>query len=467
MKPTALTAAAVALVVMACGVLLDRLVPARPEAGPAAPGAGSAGRFLSTGWYCPVPPGDGLSSLAAVTNLGDEPLRLRRWGVAGSAATPFQVGDLGPKDRRVVDVKDLGIGEGVAIIEAFGAATMSDALVLGRGTGVASTPCSVQPWTRWLFAVASTARGQDTSLLVTNPFEEEAVIRVRIVTPDADAVPARLKDLVIPPLSQTAVLMAEYYPETASFGMDVTAVRGRVVVSRFSHVATRDGLRGLGLELGLRAPAPRWQFAGGAVPEEGDEHIVLVNPTDREALVQVIFQTEAEQVGAPELAELPVPAARQVAVKVADFLPRGTRHGTTVASSNGVPIVAERQTIATVGGGRRVESTFGVAAPASRWALPVGSPSGGEDSLAITNTGGRAAVARVALITDQGEARPPELSQLSVEPGRRVTVDLTPFLGGGMATALVESAGAAVTVEHHLVLGEPYRDFADGPGRPL
>jgi hypothetical protein len=52
-----------------------------------------------------------------------------------------------------------------------------------------------------------------------------------------------------------------------------------------------------------------------------------------------------------------------------------------------------------------------------------------------------------------------------VDPGRRLTVDITGYLKEGMTHAVVEVLAGDGMVEGHLVLGEPFQDFADFPAR--
>jgi hypothetical protein len=178
--------------------------------------------------------------------------------------------------------------------------------------------------------------------------------------------------------------------------------------------------------------------------------------------VQITFQTDTEQITQPELREVAVPAGRQLTIKVADHLPRGTRHGTSIVSLNEIGIVAERFVIGLIGGVRGADSSFGVSETSSRWALSVG----GTTFLDFVNRGAERAVASVTLVTDQAETKPPELSSLPLEPGRRATVDITPFVGGGPATALIESASDEIIVDRLIVI-PPQRDFAIQTGRPL
>jgi hypothetical protein len=187
---------------------------------------------------------------------------------------------------------------------------------------------------------------------------------------------------------------------------------------------------------------------------------------DREALAQVVFQTTEQQVAPPELEEVAIPAGSHVTVKVSDRLPRGTKHGTTVAVTNGEPIVAERQTTGS-GGMRGTEATPGVGEAARRWVVHAGTPAGGTAELALVNSGRGDATAGVTLATPWGAVRPPELTRVPVPAGRRVSVDLTPLLRGQPATVLVDASSSDVAAEGRVFLGDPYLDFADTPGRPL
>lgn len=451
----------VVLAILGGSFAVDRAVSSKP---PPDDVIGS-GRFVSIGWYCPAP--EGLDAEMASTNVGNEPVRLRRGTAGGAKASVVEESELGVSRRSSVVLSKFGIPSAVGLVEAFGADTASDLVVIGQGSGAAAARCSVQPWDRWFFATAGSARGRDHHLLVANPFQEEAIVKVRVMGPESDMVPARLKDLVIPAQTQLPVFLSEYVPETASFGLEVSATTGRVIVSRYSKAASRDGVKGISVTLGERGPSDRWVFAGGEVPVDGEETIAVVNPTEQEALIQVIFPTENEQLAPPELAEIRVPAGRQISINVAQYLPRGTRHSTIVLATNGVRLVAERQTIAAVDGGRGYEITFGSPRLAKKWIAGVGSSAGGQASIALVNAGRTRAIVRVVLIVEDREIRLGELAALDVAPDRRVTVDLTPHLGGKPATAVIESLSGEIGVERYLLLGPPYADFASAPALAL
>ncbi|HEY8200401.1 MAG TPA: DUF5719 family protein [Actinomycetota bacterium] len=465
--------AALFVLAVAVAVVADRFLPqaspAEAERAPV-PAAASAA-------YCLAPDAGeakaDIRTLMDTSNVGAAVAPLRRFTIGEGRAGAPQPAGLPPMLLTTSDVASFGLGaaggkSGAAagVVESFASPVATDGVLLARGGGAAAAPCTGQPATRWYFAAGSTSRGQDTYLLVVNPFLEDASIGVRLLTGGGAVGLPRLRELTIRPLSETVLFLGDFHPEDESFGIDVTVPRGRLVVGRYIRLSSRAGAKGLSLALGVRNPAQRWQFAEGDVPKDGEELLQLANPGEREALAQVVFQTTDQQVAPPELEEVAIPAGSHVTVKVSDRLPRGTRHGTTVVTTNGEPIVAERQTTGS-GGMRGTEVTPGMPEQARRWIVHAGTPVGGTAELALVNSGRDDATAGVTLATPSGAVRPPELTRVPVPAGRRVSVDLTPFLKGQPATVLVDASSDGVAAEGRVFVGDPYLDFADTPARPL
>jgi hypothetical protein len=402
----------------------------------------------------------------STANLGRRELALRRFAVGGAGQSAISEGGLPPGNQSATSLRDFNMGDAVGVVDAFGGQSSTDLVLLGKGKGVGFSRCTAQPADRWLFATGSTARGENHYLLVANPFKEEAVVSVRFIAPDKDVVPARLKDLVIPAQSQTTVSLADYFVESPAFGLDVTAAQGRVIVSRYSQIE-RAGAKGTSLDIGVSRPSSSWTFAEGERAPQGEESIVVINPGAREALIGVVFMTEGERTAPPALAEVPVPAGRQVTINAAAHLPEGASHGISVISTNGEPVVAERRNTAGIDKTNGYETSFGAPATARRWAVPVGSPAGGSAKLSIVNPGNNRTSVKVTLFGASGPVRSEELDSLLVEAGRKITVDLTPLLNGGLLTAVVESSRRPIAVESTLRLSSPYSDVSYSPGQPL
>lgn len=421
------------------------------------------GAFTSTGWYCLAPPSLAASTTVAMANVGTEALRLRTSTIGETRRSDATEADLPAKRRVTFGVGSFGIGTGTFVGEAFGAATVADSITFATGGGVASSRCTVQPWDRWLIPTASTARGQDHFLVLSNPFQEEAVVRVRVIAPDRDIVPARLKDLVVPALSQSMVALADFVPETATFGLQVDATQGRIVAGRYSRLATREGQTGTSFVLGARAPSTKWYFAVGGSPADGSQSISIINPGEKEALVQMVFHTETGQSAPDALQEIAVPAGRQVLIDPAAHLGAGTSHGMSLTSVNDVPVVAERTTYAPVGSVRAYDSEIGMTAAGRRWTLPLGGPQPSNDTIAILNPGRVPATLTITFITESGETRPSELAAIRVEPNTRVLIDVTAMLAGAYVTGLVEAVTGEVVVERRSVVPAA-SDFTDTAG---
>ena len=449
--------AVLVILVMAVAGPLDRIVPSRAVAHNRGPGAGP---LLSEAWYCPSPAAQGLGAAVATANLNAGPVHLRRTGT-GAAGSPAEQ-DLAPATLGVVPAA-ARTGAFPTVVEAFGGPTASHLGVAAPNAGGADARCSNTPGTRWIFPEASTAPGYDTYLLVTNPFQEGAAISVRVLAPGGDQTPSGLDHMEIPQLSQTSIFLGDYYPEAAGVGLDVTASRGRVVVARLMKVAAHGGVRGLTLDVGATAPSTRWVLPGGTVPPQGEEDLVVVNPSDHEALVNTVFQIESGGAPAGDQ-DVPVPAGSQTVLKVSDQVPGGTRYATIVSTSNGVPIVVERVSI---GPQQAFQTVQGVPRFGTRWAVAAGSTAGGTDTLALVAAGPDAAVCRVTLLTVAGPSTPSQLASVQVTPGQRTSVDLTPYLNGQPATALVEATSGAVAVENDLALPGGYKETVQSVGIPV
>lgn len=465
MKQAELLFVGVLLAIVAVGiVLVDTVLPARDVEAT----SDATGRFLSSGWYCPSPnPAEDLQASMLTANVGNGPIGLRRLAIGGARQSEAVQANLAEGFSAVASMSDFNLADATGLVDAFGGNSSTDLIVLAEGEGAATSRCSDQPADRWLFATGSTARGENHSLLVANPFEEEAVIQVRLLTPDQEFVPARLMDLVIPPESQVSIPLVEFVVETPSFGMDVTATQGRVVVSHYSQITNRGGAKGIALDIGQRQPSAEWTFAGGVTPENGEESLVVINPGSSEALVGVVLMTDGERTAPPALSEVPVPAGRQITMNIAEHLPEGTSHGISLSSTNGEPVVAERRTTGEISSSSGYDSTFGVASTALRWVVAAGSPTGGTASLSMVNPGDAGTAVRISLLGPTGPTSPEELDSVQVEAGRKVTIDLSPFLAGGAVTAIVESMGVPIAVEATTSAAGGYADVMHTTGRVM
>ncbi|MGH2719634.1 MAG: DUF5719 family protein [Actinomycetota bacterium] len=448
---------------------LDRIVPAHTVPGGTASGqaeaAGNPESTLSEAWYCPVPTPEGLGSSVLTADLGGAGalLRLTGFGSGSGAATTSTVSS----HSMIASTVAPSPAPGPAEVEAFGQHTYNYLSTLNSSAGGADSVCGEQPGAEWLFAQASTAPGYDTYLLIANPFPEDAVVTVKVLGQNGSTVPPGLGNYPLQSNSETAIYLGDYFPETTSFGLDVTANRGRILVARMMRVASSDGVRGLSLDLGVPKASTQWIFPGGQVPPSGEEDIVIANPSDHEALINESFSVTADA-GAPPAGQqnVSVPAGGQVTLVASDSVPSGTQHGTVIASANGVPVVAERVTIEGSGSSRGYETVFGVTSWGASWVVPAGSTAGGTDTLGVVANGLSPATIGVTVVTATGTATPSNLANVSITPGSRDSFDLTPYLNGGAGVAVVKASSGSVAVENDVALPPAYRETMETVGTP-
>ncbi|HEU5002272.1 MAG TPA: DUF5719 family protein [Actinomycetota bacterium] len=457
MRRGEIAAAVVAVLLVLAGLVLNAAVPSHHPAAARIPAAATP---LSTAWYCPVPTTQNLGSTAWTANLGSGALHLRATGFGtGSGAATTEDLASGLATNQVAPSP----APAPAVVEGFGQSNASFLTVVGSTTGGTAAPCSSQPGRHWLFATASTAPGYDTYIYVANPFPEQAGVTVRVLSPNGDLVPAGLDNFPIPPSSQTTIYLADYYPETPSFGLDITATRGRLVVDRLMRVNTAAA-RGLNMSLGVTAPQLQWIFPGGQTPAQGEEDLVVANPSNHEALVNESFQTVDGSAPAGQQ-NVSVPAGSQVTLKLSDEVPAGTQHSTILSVSNGVPVVADRVTI-DGGSAKGYESVQGATGAGTSWWVPAGAPTGGTDILGVVNTSAVTATVGVSVVTASATSNPPDLASLQVAGGLRATFDLTPYLNGQPAVLLVRASSGQIAVENDVQLPSTYRNTIESVGLP-
>jgi hypothetical protein len=161
---------------------------------------------------------------------------------------------------------------------------------------------------------------------------------------------------------------------------------GRVVVDRIQTFdGTDPALEGITLGLGAPVPAEVWVFPWGYIDEGITEQVVVYNPTDDVAEVEIEARLENPEVnGVPEPFEATVaPHGYQIVdlhepdLEATEAAPRRipdqVEHSIIVRSLNGVPIVAEKVfTRSAPQSNLGVTATLGAPLAAPIWLLPAG-----------------------------------------------------------------------------------------------
>lgn len=218
-----------------------------------------------------------------------------------------------------------------------------------------------------------------------------------------------------------------------------------------------------GLEaLRCTAPTTRAWFAGGSLGAGEDTGLVLADPDDADAVVDLELWSGEGPVDLARAGRgIVVPAHGRTTVPLATLAPGASLLALHLTTESGRVVAALEHTR---DGGASPLGTEWVPpspAPAARVVVP-GLPAGpGERALLVTNPGQDQLQVSVRLGTGDGDFVPAGLDALQVPAGTTVRADLTAALAGSPGTATVTADGGAVLAVGLAVDGDgPARDLA-------
>ncbi|MDQ4025403.1 MAG: DUF5719 family protein, partial [Actinomycetota bacterium] len=310
----------------------------------------------------------------------------------------------------------------------------------------------------------------DQRMLIYNPFPDEAVVGVSLLTAAGERFKAGLADVAVPSESSVAVAINEDVAEQHKvLGTVVDAVRGRIVVWRLSIAEPEDKPSGIQLSLGATTTDDVWLFPDGGVGEGFEERLTIMNPGSQEALVDVSLVTpeRTEQVAA--LTGVAVAPRSTIAVALdQSMLPRGENGGigAIVRSVNSVPVVAERTVFYATEEADGVSSEVGAPAPAERWLLGPATSRPAIDAAVLLNPGTTDVEVTLEVMRAEGRTlRPRTLRDIPLRRGARLRVPLSNFTDGDPAAVLVSASGPVVAERFSYSSGAG--DVASLMGLPL
>ncbi|MDP1819868.1 MAG: DUF5719 family protein [Acidimicrobiales bacterium] len=295
--------------------------------------------------------------------------------------------------------------------------------------GRATAPCSTTASSRWAFPWGVTERGARELLVFMNPFPDDATVDIAFATDEGVRDTLRFQGFVVPGRSVVGAYIDEDVQRRAHVSADIVVRGGRLVVDRIQTFDGTDAREGITLGLGAPAAAETWMFPDGLTGAGLTEQIVVFNPSDGVAEVEVEVRLDAAALGTgdattddtpagedpvageeepaadpeatdgeatdeeatqettppiepPEPFELTVPSGRYAILDLhaQERVPAGLAHSLFVRSLNGVPVVAERVVTAGEGSPRRgIGATLGSPLGASTWYFPGGGPSPARD----------------------------------------------------------------------------------------
>lgn len=360
------------------------------------------------------------STTTSTTAAPEEPADLptTEVDVPARSRVTYRIGDLvqAPLAGAVVEVDG---GEVAVEHELTGS--------LGRTT----SPCSTTVSASWSFPWGVTTRGNRELLVFMNPFPDDATVDVAFATDEGPRESSYFNGFVVPGRSVVGAYVDSVITRREQVSAQVTVRGGRLVVERVQTFSGVDGREGITTALGAPVAAAGWMFPDGYTGPGLAEQIIVYNPGDRVAEVEVEARLDDPDTnGVPEPFELTVPPGRYALVNLHedDRMPEAVGHSIVVRSLNGVPVVAERAIAATEGSTRRgVSVTPGSPLAAPTWYLPGGGTSAERDEyVTVLNASDDEAVTFSVTSPTGGQVIPLlDLQDVVLEPGARLAIRIS------------------------------------------
>jgi hypothetical protein len=188
---------------------------------------------------------------------------------------------------------------------AVGRATFSS--VRAAGSGLALQQC-LSPLPRWSFTGGGAALDHRSQLVLANVDPGPAVVDVVVQGPKGAAEDVGTRGITLAPGEVRIIDLVDVAPQSDELGVTVEASRGRVVAGLADGFATRPAAEpGREWIPGQQEAARTLRLA--PLPRDADERtLVVANPTDREALVEVQVSGASGAFTPTGLEEVRVPA---------------------------------------------------------------------------------------------------------------------------------------------------------------
>lgn len=350
-----------------------------------------------------------------------------------------------------------------ALVEVDSAGVAVEHQVEGPA-GSDTAHCSSTASDTWHFAWGATTRDAREVLVLFNPFPSDVVVDAHFATNRGERGPRRWKGFVVPARSVVGVDVGDDVTRRTDVAATIRARSGQLIVDRLQAFDGRLGTGGLSVGLGQATPATDWLFAHGRVARGTSERVVLYNPGDDVAEVEVGLEGIDREHLQPQPFKVVVRPGHYETVDY-DAEPRvekGVSHATVVRSRNGVPVVAER--VMTFGAPPLTAAAaprrdLSVASPSpvasTQWSFPVAGRAGDERAryMVMNPASDRAAQVTLTLF-DRGRAVDIDASHaVTVPPGQRatLTVPADQLATAGREATVVLRSDAPVVSERTVV----------------
>ncbi len=189
----------------------------------------------------------------------------------------------------------------------------------------------------WYLAEGATDGGMETFVLVQNPTGEDVHVDISFNTEAGDFAPADLQGVTIPAGSRRTFKVNDWVT-TYNVSTYVKCIDGAVVCERAMYGNGRAWAHD---SIGATSPSGIWYLPEGSTGGGMETFVLVQNPADTAAKVNIAFQTGSGEKAPAPLQGLSVPAHTRYTVKVNDWVPDEFDVSTTVVATQG-SVVVER-----------------------------------------------------------------------------------------------------------------------------
>ncbi|MBN2168895.1 MAG: S8 family serine peptidase [Actinobacteria bacterium] len=351
--------------------------------------------------------GYGFEEFVLLQNPGDAPVNTQlTFMTPAGARDPYPVTI--PADSRVtVRVNDLVADSDVSTrIDATGSVICERSMYWGNRIEGTDSIGVQAPSHTWYLAEGSTDYGFDTFLLIQNPNDNDTQVIVTYMTPQG---PWEKEPFLVPANSRYSINVEDDLPaEDMSFKVEAST---RVIAERSMYW---NGMRGGHDSIGTTLPSENWYLAEGTTDWGYDEYVLIQNPNDENAEVNITYMTTEGPV--PDTART-IPANSRETVYINEIMPR---EDLSVQVDADIGVVVERAMYWDNGTGKGGHCAIGVTQPHQDCFLAEGTTNWGfEEWILIQNPNNTAANIGMEYMTSQGLMTRPGFT---IDPGSRVTV---------------------------------------------
>lgn len=440
----------------------DGTAPAPAPTASVSPSASVLGAS-DTVWFCPgLPPAlSPKSARVTVANIGDAPTDVVVTDLADKG-NATHVGFAVPSNTVVTKKREELGAPGSLTVESFGGQVVVEEGI-ERADGLDTTPCATRTSPHWYFAAGTTPRGVQQWLVIDNPYASDAKVDVTLRTSSGVRRPDLLQNLDITRRSRNVIAIHDIAVRQDRVAVEVDTEFGSVVAAQTLVYTSAAGTPGVAVSIGSPIAATDWRFPGGVAQTGSTGWVAIANVGDADAQVDVQPTAETSTQTLPattltvaqdDVAWVQLGQCAGTATKACVPLPVGMRYSLDVRSEQSVSIVA--QTLTRFGDAPDLVGTVtspGAVAPARSWAF-ARSRVGGErtTTLSLFNPAAAPAVVGVGLVHDGSVDRPRALQNVTVPPGREVTLTV---VGGRTPSthdaALTVDSNAPIFVQRSIV----------------